>query len=850
VALWGVIDAGLHQLTLGRASDMLAELRANALGANAWLLAPSAAMKALAIFGSFRTAAAGLAGAFVFTIFRFSGNVFTGFTGGALNAMGQGSAAAAPLSTSEGYASALEAQAAASGTRARAAATSTFGDFGERSSFGASRAFGEADHILGERPGTMGGTALALGKAEGARQIGSLSPALDGRDLADPQVARAVQANAATSAIHQFAEKDALRKLATGYFGSGETGEKAFAAFAQNLVQWRAFGDQRAYGMMMQGAKRHFERAGYIESDAQLKASGVIGEAQSDPAFAKLIANAFDQEQLLANELTQAQTNVGAMQGRRDFAGDQGTQVERGNVAIEQALRTGTNDGQKQAARMLGLEPRETSRRIGFINALTGEARSSAMSQLAKATGRDEAQVLRAVESFNASSQVGTADGATAEAGRERTSVYRRTREAAGHDFAERSGKLDAQREVGPTGTRAAARIGEQRRQSDNFGFAQGASAAGSSTREAARLDSFIQALNRTAGNQVDMAEGGAAGVADRSRNDRLTRIVQNERLSRMQAMLRAEGIAMPKKSLAMAENGDFGLNLTPAQARQFLQAGLITDSQFGALSKGGHARFSFADNDLLVSSTAAFQQSSRHDTSTRFEAGKQAGPDTIEHFMGGGEDGHAIMTNWLRGGFELDRKGEWRLKPQVADTLQRDLQAVMVQTGWQRALSRSSEKQTTMGTSWGAEIGGGASVRAPGASARARGGLQPRVSGQSGGRLGLESRDSGSSSSSARATIDIVNFDVRNVIADAEKAASRSDAPEKAFSAVLSDQILGEAGLRNRYLDEASSGRGTWDWSAPISSMDQSELLRSGRFPSDRDQSAGDDDATYKTRK
>src|SRR3546814_6087183 len=77
VALWGVIDAGIYQLTLGRATATLAELRSNALAANAWLLAPSAAMKALAIFGSFRTAAAGLAGAFVFTVFRFSGNVFT-----------------------------------------------------------------------------------------------------------------------------------------------------------------------------------------------------------------------------------------------------------------------------------------------------------------------------------------------------------------------------------------------------------------------------------------------------------------------------------------------------------------------------------------------------------------------------------------------------------------------------------------------------------------------------------------------------------------------------------------------------------------------------------------------------
>jgi len=29
-----------------------------------------------------------------------------------------------------------------------------------------------------------------------------------------------------------------------------------------------------------------------------------------------------------------------------------------------------------------------------------------------------------------------------------------------------------------------------------------------------------------------------------------------------------------------------------------------------------------------------------------------------------------------LRGGFEMDRKGNWRLKPQVADTLERDHRA------------------------------------------------------------------------------------------------------------------------------------------------------------------------------
>jgi conjugal transfer mating pair stabilization protein TraG len=138
--------------------------------------------------------------------------------------------------------------------------------------------------------------------------------------------------------------------------------------------------------------------------------------------------------------------------------------------------------------------------------------------------------------------QVGTADGATAEAAREGTSVYGRTREAAGYDFAERSGKLDAQREVGHDGTRSAARIGEQRRQADNAGFAEGAAAAGMSVRQAAHLDSFIRTLSQSAGNQVDMAEGGAAGIADRARNERLTRIVENERLTRMQQLLGGHG--------------------------------------------------------------------------------------------------------------------------------------------------------------------------------------------------------------------------------------------------------------------------------------------------------------------
>src|SRR3546814_10624398 len=74
--------------------------------------------------------------------------------------------------------------------------------------------------------------------------------------------------------------------------------------------------------MMMQGAQRHFERNGYDQKDAALKASTVIAQASADPTFAKLIANTYDQEAMLRNDLTTAQVNVGAMEGRRDYAGD------------------------------------------------------------------------------------------------------------------------------------------------------------------------------------------------------------------------------------------------------------------------------------------------------------------------------------------------------------------------------------------------------------------------------------------------------------------------------------------------------------------------------------------------
>lgn len=849
VALWGVIDAGIYQLTLARAMDALAEMRANAVAANAWLLAPSSAQKALAIFGSFRTAAAGLAGAFVFTVFRFSGNVFSAFTGGSVGIQGQASAAAAPLATGEGYAAALEAQASAGGTMARRGASSSFGDFGERSTFGASRSFGAAGTILAEQGSGIPGTqAFGMGGIDAARELGGLAPALVGGDLSNPSVQRAVRANAVTAAIHQFGEKDALRSLGNRYFGEGQGGERAFAAFAQHMVQWRAFGDQRAYDMMLQSATRHFQRGGYGTNDAQLKASSVIGEAVADPTFAKLIANTFDQHAMLENDLTGAQIQVGAMEGRRDYAGTGVAATERSNVATEQAHRSGTNQGQRDAAAMLGLSVDETSRRASFINALSGEARSTAITQLSRATGRNEAQVMHALETYNAAVQLGTADGATAEAGREGTSVYGRTSEAAGYDFAERSGKLDAQREVGPEGTRGAARIGEQRRQSDNFGFAQGAGAAGVSTREAARLDSFIQTLSRTAGNRVEMAEGGADGVADRARNERLTRIVENERLTRVQGLLRDAGIDLSKRQIAMDQNGDFSLNLTPATAAQMWQAGLINQSQLGAVANGGRARFSLAHNDLLVSSSTGYEQSARSDTSTRFEAGKQAGPDTIEHFLGGGAEGQAAMANWLRGGFEMDRTGGWRLKPQVADTLQRDVQAIMIQTGWSRSINRTAADQTSMGTDVGASISASVSETAPTGSSSPRGRSKSTGGGVS-GSLGFQSTDRGTTSETAGASLDIVNYDVRQAIAAAERAASHSATPAKAFSEELGRQVLGDDGMRNRYLGQAASARGTADITGPVTSVEQSSLLGKGRFSNDLAKGPFDGDPAFTKR-
>jgi conjugal transfer mating pair stabilization protein TraG len=211
VAMWGVVDAGIYQLTLGRATAVLAEMRANHVGANAWMLAPSSAMKALAIFGSFRTAAAGLAGAFTFTVFRFSGNVFSSFTGEALQAQGMGTAAASPLLTREGL---LRRWRRRPPPRApwRAAGRGQFGDFGERLCRQSLLWRRRRDNRRAWQR-TCRAIRLCHGRARCGARVGRLCASSAGRDLSDPATARAVRANATTSAIQNFAEKDALRAL-------------------------------------------------------------------------------------------------------------------------------------------------------------------------------------------------------------------------------------------------------------------------------------------------------------------------------------------------------------------------------------------------------------------------------------------------------------------------------------------------------------------------------------------------------------------------------------------------------------------------------------------------------------
>ena len=98
----------------------------------------------------------------------------------------------------------------------------------------------------------------------------------------------------------------------------------------------------------------------------------------------------------------------------------------------------------------------------------------------------------------------------------------------------------------------------------------------------------------------------------------------------------------------------------------------LLNESQFGAVASCGHAYFSLAHSDILVSSSRI--RGIRVERRQQEVRGRQTGwPGHNRAFHG------RWCRRLCRHGemavrrVEMDRKGNWRLKPQVADTLQRD---------------------------------------------------------------------------------------------------------------------------------------------------------------------------------
>jgi len=117
------------------------------------------------------------------------------------------------------------------------------------------------------------------------------------------------------------------------------------------------------------------------------------------------------------------------------------------------------------------------------------------------------------------------------------------------------------------------------------------------------------------------------------------------------------------------------------------------------------------------------------------------------------------------------------------------------------------------------------------------------------GASVGFQSRDTGSTSENAQSILDIVNYDVRESIANAERAAARSNDPAAVFSHELSKRILGSDGMRNRYLEDADNGRTTFDVTAPLTSIDQNSVLTKGSLSVDIAGSPSDGDSSFKKR-
>jgi conjugal transfer mating pair stabilization protein TraG len=96
---------------------------------------------------------------------------------------------------------------------------------------------------------------------------------------------------------------------------------------------------------------------------------------------------------------------------------------------------------------------------------------------------------------------------------------------------------------------------------------------------------------------------------------------------------------------------------------------------------------------------------------------------------------------------------------------------------------------------------------------------------------------------------LNVVNFDVRQAIANSERAAANSNDPAAVFADRLATEITGQQGLRNRYLGEADSARGTADLTSPLTSWEQSSVLSTGRFSNDLANGPFDGNPSFKKR-
>ena len=859
LALWGIFDAMIHQLTLARALDVMAELKTQGAAVNAYLLAPSAAMKSLAIFGTFRTASASIAAAFAFTVFRLSGLAFANLVSTANADIGAGASASSPLLTNEGLAGAISTQAGAGNTLRQAGASGGFDGFRQDSGFASNKSFAEGASMRGAgdgygiNPGYNNGLGMGAfaGQTSAAREKGGLDP-LFSKGASPAQVESRIRDQATTSTVEQFAAGDETRRLAGMYFPSSSAieSQQIFGKMVQGAVQGEAFGNSASFARMQNDVADHFRRKGYTgEGEAEMKAKNVIGDFKRSPQFGEMKSYAMDEQARLKDSVTSADVARGAAAGTRDAFGGAVARTVESNTATQLRGFTGDMAAMRGAAADLGMgvgQMREVASRVGQLD---GFERAAAVGEIAQATGRSNAEVLQAVQRFQTASNVGTADGQTAEAAREGTTIYGRTSEAGGFDFAERGGKLDAQREIGKDGVRSVARTGEQRRQADNTGFVAGAAAAGLGVREAANLDAFMGSLTRAVGNTTEVATGGTPAIADRAANSAELRIARNEQMSRVQGVLQAAGAPATKRQLAMDQNGDVTVAGDGRMMMQLHRGGIISDGQYGAVADGGVVRFSMARNDALVSSTATATRNSVNDSSDKAEAGKQMGTDTAQAFLTGGAAGHHRMENFLRGGFEMDRRGVWRLKPQVEDMLTRDLTANVANTGWDRGIIRSASTEASSQTS--TDLGATIGIDQRNSSRGPRGGKGVgSVRGLATTALAganFRTTDGGSQSETASSNLSVNNFNVRGAVADAERAAARSLDPAATFTKVLGDRMFGEGGVRERYLDEAADRRSTADPTSPIASKEKASILSKGGFSFDTAGMPGDGTRTEK---